>query len=283
MSRSGAEIRRSENQSKVIQDRVTKIEQHLGQLCDIASSYTRKTARLRDKGDLLAKELIGISEVEKWNPTLSTGLAKFAETLSAVQDYREAEVKRLEGKIITPLVNYGLLCKQTKNDLKSAFAARDREVNQKKKLQTLQNKNPADRHKILEAELQRASLDASRASKALEQQIDKFEERKLQDLKKILREFVTIEMHFHAKALELYTQSFQTLDHIDPEADLEEFRRQLRPEGTMRADIARSTSQASLDSRQNSTGNNTPRRLPPKQLTPTHADNRKRIVPPTPQ
>ncbi|BFZ19698.1 hypothetical protein BsWGS_22737 [Bradybaena similaris] len=51
MSRSGAEIRRSETQSKVIQDRVTKIEQHLGQLCDIASSYTRKTARLRDKGE----------------------------------------------------------------------------------------------------------------------------------------------------------------------------------------------------------------------------------------
>lgn len=40
----------SENQSKVVNDRITHIEEHLGQLCDIASSYTRKTARLRDKG-----------------------------------------------------------------------------------------------------------------------------------------------------------------------------------------------------------------------------------------
>ena len=40
----------SENQQKVIQDRITAIETHLGQLCDISSSYTRKTARLRDKG-----------------------------------------------------------------------------------------------------------------------------------------------------------------------------------------------------------------------------------------
>ncbi|XP_059173918.1 CBY1-interacting BAR domain-containing protein 1-A-like [Physella acuta] len=148
MSRSGAEIHRSENQSKVVNDRITHIEEHLGQLCDIASSYTRKTARLRDKGDLMAKELMQFSEFEKWNPTLSIGMSKFAESLSAVQDYREAEVKRLEGKIITPLMNYGLLCKQTKNDIKSSFAAIDLEISQKKKLDMTRSKHPSDRQKI---------------------------------------------------------------------------------------------------------------------------------------
>lgn len=48
-----------------------------------------------------------------------------------------------------------------------------------------------------------------------------FYQKKMSKFQKILREFVTIEMHFHAKALELYTQCFQTLDQIDPEADLE--------------------------------------------------------------
>ena len=36
-----------------------------------------------------------------------------------------------------------------------------------------------------------------------------------------MQDFITIEMHFHAKALELYTQSFQTIEAIDTEADLE--------------------------------------------------------------
>ncbi|RUS75426.1 hypothetical protein EGW08_016805, partial [Elysia chlorotica] len=275
-----------QRQSKVIQDRITEIENHLSQLCDTSSSYTRKTARLRDKGDLLAKQLMEYAEYEKWNPSLSAGMLKFAENVSAVQDYREAQVKRLEGKIISPLMHYGLLCKQTKNDLKSSFAAIERELVQKKKLETTKAKNPADRSKIaqLENDLQKASIESSRSSKSLEQQVDKFEEKKLKDLKKMMRDFVMIEMHFHAKALELYTQCCQTLESVDSDSDLEEFRHQLRPNGSIRSDIARSASQASLESRQNSTGSSTPRNkpLPQKQATPTPTNSRKRIVPPAP-
>ncbi|XP_055891366.1 CBY1-interacting BAR domain-containing protein 1-like [Biomphalaria glabrata] len=287
MSRTGAEIHRrlghGEKQSKVIQDRISHIEQHLSQLCSLASSYTRKTAKLRDKGDLIAKEFLEFSEYEKWNPSLSAGMAKFAENVSAVQDYREAEIKRLEVKIISPLVHYGLLCKQTKNDLKSAFSAIDAEVTQKKKLETIKSKNPGDRLKILmsESTLQRVSLEATRSSKALEQQVDKFEEKKLKDLKKIMREFATIEMHFHAKALEIYTQTCQALESIDPDADLEEFRHQLRPNGSIRSDIARSASQASLDSRRSSLGNTTPTKPSSIQDTPTN--NKKKIPVPQPQ
>lgn len=43
----------SESESKTIQDRITAIERHLGQLCDTFGSYTRKTARLRDKGNVI--------------------------------------------------------------------------------------------------------------------------------------------------------------------------------------------------------------------------------------
>ena len=38
---------------------------------------------------------------------------------------------------------------------------------------------------------------------------------------KILQEFVNIEMIFHAKALEMYTQCFQNLNSISEEEDLE--------------------------------------------------------------
>ena len=34
----------------MIQDHITAVEKHLGLICDTFGSYTRKTARLRDKG-----------------------------------------------------------------------------------------------------------------------------------------------------------------------------------------------------------------------------------------
>ncbi|XP_067651562.1 CBY1-interacting BAR domain-containing protein 1-like [Haliotis asinina] len=253
MSRSGAEIRASEMQSKLIQDRITATEKHLGQLCDTLSSYTRKSAHIRDKGDQMAKDLVNYAEYETMSLTLKKGFTHFAENLSAIQDYREAQVSRLESKVVAPLSNYGLMCKQTKNELKAAFAARDKEQQQRKKLDKVKQKNPGDRRQITQAEtnLQKASVDASRSSKALEQQMDTFETKKVQDLKKILSEFVSIEMMFHAKALEMYTKCFQSLAVIDPEDDLEEFRKQTRPSSgssTSRHSLARSASDASLNS-----------------------------------
>ncbi|ESO85072.1 hypothetical protein LOTGIDRAFT_221535, partial [Lottia gigantea] len=247
MSRTGSEIRKSEAQSKMIQDRITAIERHLGTLCDTLSSYTRKTARLRDKGDLLAKEIVNYAEYEKINPTLKKGLTSFAEHLSAVQDYRQAEVQRLEAKSVTPLSNYGLLCKQTKNELKSAFAAHDREHSQRKKLDKIQQKHPSDQQQISQAqtELQKASVDATRTERALEQQMESFESKKLQDIKKVLTDFVNIEMIFHAKALEVYTQCFQSLSVIEPEYDLEEFLTQIHPNNdSRRLSIASTASSA---------------------------------------
>nr|KAG5686004.1 hypothetical protein BaRGS_021361 [Batillaria attramentaria] len=247
-------MRASESVSKTVQDRITAIEKHLGQLCDDFGSYTRKTARVRDKGDQLSRDIAEYAEYEKWNPSLREGLTHFAESLSAVQDYREAQVHRLEKKVVGQLGGYGLLCKQTKNDLKGAFSAQQREQNQKKKLEQMRAKTPQNTQQIRQAEteLQKASIDASRSTHALEQQIDSFESKKIRDMKKILREFVNIELVFHAKALELYTQCFQTLDVVDPEQDLEEFRKQVRPANTTRQEMARTVSQQSLDSQNSS-------------------------------
>lgn len=40
-------------------------------------------------------------------------------------------------------------------------------------------------------------------------------------LQKILGEFVTVEMAFHAKALEIYTCAYQDIQNVDEEGDLE--------------------------------------------------------------
>lgn len=45
---------------------------------------------------------------------------------------------------------------------------------------------------IAETKLQKATLEAKRACQNLEEQMDQFEQRKVADLKKILKEFIQV-------------------------------------------------------------------------------------------
>ncbi|KAJ8781381.1 hypothetical protein J1605_011365 [Eschrichtius robustus] len=90
----GKMLRRSlENrdaQTRQLQDAVTNVEKHFGELCQIFAAYVRKTARLRDKADLLVNEINVYASTE--TPKLKQGLKTFADEFSKLQDYRQAEV-----------------------------------------------------------------------------------------------------------------------------------------------------------------------------------------------
>lgn len=76
---------------KTMENIVTNAEKYFGKFCILMAAYTRKTAKLRDKSDLLVKQLIDYGNTE--NPELRTTVKNFAEELAKVQDYRQAEVK----------------------------------------------------------------------------------------------------------------------------------------------------------------------------------------------
>ncbi|XP_033626877.1 protein FAM92A-like [Asterias rubens] len=229
MSLRNADARARENQAKFIQQRINNVERHFSDLCQLFGAYSRKLARLRDKGDQLAKGVLAYAESEA--SSTKSGLTGFAERLSSVQDYRQAMVDRLSQRVVHPLTLYGQNFKHTREDMKATFAARTKEINQQKRLENIKKKNPNNRQQIAQAEskLQRANVDASRSNKNLEDQMDSFERKRLQDLKNMLSEFVKIEMLFHAKALEVHTEAWQHLHAISDEDDLEEFRNSLRP------------------------------------------------------
>ncbi|XP_042336638.1 CBY1-interacting BAR domain-containing protein 2 isoform X2 [Sceloporus undulatus] len=207
-----------------MENTVTNAEQYFGKFCSLMASYTRKTAKLRDKADLLVKQLMDYANTE--NPELRTTVKNFAEELAKVQDYRQAEVERLEMKVVEPLKVYGVLIKQTRAEIKKFNAARNKEIKQLEKLEKIRQKSPSDRHMISQAESQahRASVDASRSTQQLEETIDEFQKQKLKDIQKIFLDFVTVEMVFHAKALEVYSNAFQNLESYNMEKDLEDFR-----------------------------------------------------------
>ncbi|XP_038068066.1 protein FAM92A-like isoform X1 [Patiria miniata] len=229
MSLRTADARARENQAKFIQQRINNVEKHFADLCQQFSAYSRKVARVRDKGDVLAKSVLTYAGSEA--SSTKSGLTGFAEKLSSVSDYRQAMVDRLSQRVVHPLTLYGQNFKHTREDMKATFAARTKEINEQKKLENIRKKNPNNRQQIAQAEskLQRANVDASRTSRNLEDQMDSFERKRLQDLKSILSEFVKIEMLFHSKALEVYTEAWQHLHAISDEDDLEEFRNSLRP------------------------------------------------------
>ncbi|KAJ7311895.1 hypothetical protein JRQ81_006213 [Phrynocephalus forsythii] len=213
---------------KMMNDIVTNAEKYFGKFCSLMASYTRKTAKLRDKSDELVKQLMDYGNTE--NPELRTAVKNFAEELAKVQDYRQAEVERLEMKVIEPLKMYGILIKQTKAEIKKFNKDRNREIKQLEKLEKIRQKSPSDRHMITQAESQvyKASVDASRSTRHLEETIDEFQKQKLKDIQRIFLDFVTIEMVFHAKALEVYSSAFQNLESYNAEKDLEDFREKMR-------------------------------------------------------
>lgn len=79
-----------------MENTVTNAERYFGQFCSLLASYTRKTARLRDKADQLVKQLIDFANTE--NPELRATIRDFAEDLAKVQDYRQAEVSIALGR-----------------------------------------------------------------------------------------------------------------------------------------------------------------------------------------
>lgn len=239
-----------DNQTRQIQETVSNVEKHFGELCQIYAGYVRKTARLRDKADLLVREVNAYADTE--TPNLKHGLKGFADELAKLQDYRQAEVERLEAKVVEPLKSYGAITKLKREDLKVTLNARNRESKQMAQLEKTRQRNPSDRQIISQAEteLQRATMDAARISRQLEETIDNFEKQKIKDIKKIFSDFVTVEMLFHGKALEVLTAAFQHIEDIDEEEDLEVFRSSLHPpDFQSRLDIVRANSRTGTSKR----------------------------------
>ncbi|XP_077126964.1 CBY1-interacting BAR domain-containing protein 1 isoform X3 [Ranitomeya variabilis] len=247
------EARARDNQTRQIQETVGNVEKHFGELCQIYAGYVRKTARLRDKADLLVREVNAYADTE--TPNLKHGLKGFADELAKLQDYRQAEVERLEAKVIEPLKSYGAIIKLKREDLKVTLSARNREAKQMAQLEKTRQRNPSDRQIISQAEteLQRATMDAARISRQLEETIDNFEKQKIKDIKKIFSDFVTIEMLFHGKAVEVLSAAFQHIEDINEEEDLEVFRSSLHPpDFQSRLDIVRANSRTGTSKRTSS-------------------------------
>ncbi|XP_027010668.2 CBY1-interacting BAR domain-containing protein 2-like [Tachysurus fulvidraco] len=215
-------------QLKSMELTISNTEKYMGQFCTLLASYTRKTAKLRDKADSLVQQMQEYASTE--GPEFRICLKNLSEDLAMVQDYRQAEVERLETRVVSPLKAYGNIVKTKRADLKRFSVDRKREIKELQSLEKIRLKNPADRQSISQAEtnVQKASSNANRSSMQMEETIMDFQRQKLCDIKMIFTEFIMVEMLFHAKALEVYTHTFNNLETMDIDKDLEFFRNQIQ-------------------------------------------------------
>ncbi|CAL1545999.1 unnamed protein product, partial [Lymnaea stagnalis] len=178
-----------EDQVKFAQGRISLVEKYYGLLCDTLGSVIRKSARLRDKGDLFSQHLKEYADNQRINGSTKVNLTTFAQNFSAVQDYRHAEVQRLEEKVLKPLTRYGKICKNMKSSVRSNQNATKSEAKQLEKLEKLQQKGPADSPELVslisraQADLQRMRQVSGNFQEQLLSEMDRFEKEKISDLK----------------------------------------------------------------------------------------------------
>lgn len=63
--------------------------------------------------------------------------------------FRDAEVQRLDAKIIAPLSQYATICKHARDDVKNTFAARDKELTRRRHLDKVRERNPRNHQMIV--------------------------------------------------------------------------------------------------------------------------------------
>ncbi|KAG8190385.1 hypothetical protein JTE90_022028 [Oedothorax gibbosus] len=224
------DLRSSELEHSFIKDRISVTEKHFSEISSKLAAYLKKLSQVRDSGDDLAGSVTSYASTENLNLSLRKYLMQFADILKAIQEYRDAEIQRIDVKVALEFSNYKPICKTAKSELKASFDLHAKELSMKNQLEKTRGKNPTNWQKIAQVEKEACRIqdEATRTTLELSKRIDNFEQRKIQDVKNTFLEFMKIELVFHAKAIELYTDAYNSIKNINVDEDLKEFRSHFR-------------------------------------------------------
>ncbi|XP_032572046.1 protein FAM92A isoform X1 [Drosophila sechellia] len=212
---------------KIINERINITERHLMEMCSSFALVTRKMAKYRDSFDELAKSVKSYGDDEEINESLCQGLKSFTNAVTIMGDYMDINVHRLEHKIVNELAQFEQLCKSTRDNLRLAVIARDKEVLRQRQMLELKSKFSAN-NSAADSELFKAKMEVQRTNKEIDDIIGNFEQRKLRDLKQIISDFILISMKQHTKALEILSASCYDIGTIDERDDFLEFQKLMK-------------------------------------------------------
>ncbi|XP_036328086.1 mediator of RNA polymerase II transcription subunit 4 [Rhagoletis pomonella] len=212
---------------KVMNDRINMTEKHLLEICVSFAACTRKIAKYRDAFDDLGHKVKNFAEEEKINYSLSDSLNSITTSITIQADYMDLLVHRLEMKIVNELSQFENLCKTTRENLRTATIARDKEVLKQQQLMEIKSKFSAN-NAAADSDLLKVKLEVNRANKEIDDIINNFEQRKLADLKALLTNFILISIKYHTKTLEALSASYYDVSNIDERGDFSEFQKLMK-------------------------------------------------------
>lgn len=216
----------------VIRQRIDGVRSAFAPLCASFQTYAERSSRMRDAGDQISKRLFMLAEHCNYNASMQGALLNFSRWVSALQDCENTRAMRINAKVVEKLAFYKTFCQRVEDDIKSGEATTLKHKTMFSELQ--QNKNVLNTRDALANYRESARTNDSSLS-VIQQAADQFEHKKLTDMKQILHDYVQIELKYHCKALEMYSEAFCTLKTIDIASDLEEYRQntEMKPVDSM--------------------------------------------------
>ncbi|XP_031552494.1 protein FAM92A-like [Actinia tenebrosa] len=197
------------------------VENHYEEVAKFFEKYAKTTEKMGRKGNNLANTILtSFEDLEQQNIVIQA--TKFTNCLTSVQRDREELASELRERIASDFRVYETKRSETKKEVRDYNHLLVKEHNEKADLLRLQGKYPTNTRKIIETKvrLEKAEIMTRNARNLLHQQMEDFEKQKLNDCGRILREFVTLEMQFHARVLQTYTKAHQHLMKIhDSQSD----------------------------------------------------------------
>lgn len=191
------------------------VENHFEEIAKYVEKYAKTTDKMGRKGCNLANTILASFE-DLEQRDIVTQATKFTNCLTSVQRDREELANELRERIASGFRVYETKCSETKKEVRDYNHLLVKEHNEKSDLLRLQGKYPANYRKIMDTKvrLEKAEIMTRNARNLLHQQMEDFEKQKLNDCGRMLREFITLEMQFHARVLQTYTNAYQHLMEI---------------------------------------------------------------------
>ena len=175
--------------------------------------------KLSQKGEKFTSSIGACSSHLLSSDDVKNDLSNCAMHLSAVQQQRTELKNFLQDKISSDILSYEGKCQEMKKSVKVCEDSIRKKNHRLHELAKSKNKVPLDPRRINDANIkfEQARHQADRCREDFKVEMKHFEEQKVEDVNRILADFLLAEMRFHAQALQEYTAAFRCLPFLSDE------------------------------------------------------------------
>ena len=201
---------------KTIHNRVSRVSNRYKEVAVLMDKYVDTAEKLSRKGENLANEL-EYCAAEMEDGDIAKCLVKFSKCLCSVQKSRFRMADEIHNRTLSDFLSYESRCKKMKKSVRECVQLERQEKDETGHYEKIKAKFPTERRKILEADSRRQKSErlVKAATAVVQEDMKKFENKKVEDLRMAMADFVRTEMQFHARALQTYTKGYQYLKSLE--------------------------------------------------------------------